>query len=187
MELTRSQKEKIAKELIESDMSLIPEQREVANAIEELPTITDGDLDRFIEDTVCGLDDLRTRLYTAMSADLETMAEFGDSEIELIEELTIATPDIIAVYVTTFLGEEYNIADDLQGLVQTIFMETADERAETVKEDVLITMDRIKNHNDFTALYSDLTAALFDQEENEDRWKELLEMVLYRQRYNHAA
>lgn len=50
------------------------------------------------------MNELIDRLFHAMRCDLCVMAEYGDNENDLMEELKTADPDIIREYVNTWLG-----------------------------------------------------------------------------------
>lgn len=49
------------------------------------------------------MDDLKKRLFVAMSSDLSVMAEHGDSPESLKEELETAGSGILEIYAETFL------------------------------------------------------------------------------------
>lgn len=49
------------------------------------------------------MDETRERLYEAMRNDLSVMAEHGDSEESLLEEIKTADQDILEAYIETFL------------------------------------------------------------------------------------
>lgn len=49
------------------------------------------------------MDNLINALFNTMRNDLGVMAEYGDNEDALLEELRTATPDILDCYADTFL------------------------------------------------------------------------------------
>ena len=99
---TRKALENIAAEIIAGGMQHQgATNEEIKN---EAAAISDNDLIYFILDFIP--DNLKTRLnvFEVMRNDIETMATYGDSERDLLEEIATADTDILATYKETFLN-----------------------------------------------------------------------------------